>query len=114
MTFRRSWLVPCYLTTIVCSTVAAVAKLHPAYILYIAHNWIGLFAWLSSLFMLSGMYVVGKKLWWGWILNISAMPFFLCIDLHYRLWGFIMFNFITTSIATKNLIVWYKGRHAAY
>ena len=97
------------LVTIFASLIVIVADFHPAYILYLVHNWIQLFAWMSSFFMISGMYVVGKKLWWGWILNCAAMPLFLGIDLHYRLWGFVAFNAVTTAISVRNLIIWYKG-----
>lgn len=107
----QAWLVFLYGITIFCCTVVAVAKLHPAYIRFLFIHWIQLFAWLSSLCMIGGMYVVGKKLWWGWILNLTAMPLFLCIDLHYGLWGFVAFNAVTTSIAARNLVIWFKARN---
>ena len=43
--------------SIFCCTVVAVVKLHLAYILFLFHHWIQLFAWLSSIFMITGMYV---------------------------------------------------------
>jgi hypothetical protein len=30
------------------------------------------------------------------------------------LWGFVFFNVICTSVAVRNLVIWFKARHAAH
>jgi nicotinamide riboside transporter PnuC len=66
--------------------------------------------WVSGFLSLFVMYVVGKKIWWGWLLGIVNIAMFIYINTTYKLWGFLPANFIMLAIMAKNTWQWYVQR----
>lgn len=64
--------------------------------------------YVAGFLSLAGMYIVGKKLWWGWVVNLVNLVALVYINCHFALWGFIPVNIIMAVIFAKNTITWYK------
>lgn len=66
-------------------------------------------SWFASACSLAGMYVVGKKIWWGWLFNIATLPALVYINLHFHLWGFLPCNAVVFVIFVKNAVQWRRS-----
>ncbi len=64
--------------------------------------------WISSGISVWVMYVLGKKIWWGWVLSIFNLIFFVFVNVHFKLWGFLPSNAVCLIIFIKNAKEWYR------
>jgi hypothetical protein len=65
---------------------------------------------VGSMSLLSS-YIVGKKLWWGWAINIANLFVLAYINFHFHLYGLVVVNIIMLYVFQKNAREWYKNRH---
>lgn len=63
--------------------------------------------WISSFLSLWAIYLLGKKLWWAWLLSLVNIGIFLYMNIHFKLWGLVPANIIATGIFIKNARDWY-------
>lgn len=64
--------------------------------------------WILSLFGLAGFYVTGKKIWWGWWLNVAAQAVWYAYAIFTKQWGFLVMTTMYTIMFTKNALAWTK------
>jgi len=48
--------------------------------------------WIASAISLVGTYFIGRKKWWGWIIQIFNIGIFTYINTVLKLWGFFPLN----------------------
>ncbi len=70
--------------------------------------------WFSSLLTVSSMIVVGRQLWWGWILAAVNCFVLLYIAHQSGLSGLIPANIICLAIYAKNTREWLKDDKASH
>lgn len=66
--------------------------------------------WVAGYTSLVGMYLVGKKIWWGWIVNALNLIILTFISAYFNLWGFIPVNIVLMTIYIKNMLQWYREK----
>ena len=66
--------------------------------------------WVAGCFSIWGMYVVGQKKWWGWLINTFNLLLLIYINLHFSLWGFLPVNLIMMVMFCKNAVQWYRAK----
>jgi hypothetical protein len=64
--------------------------------------------WILSLLGLAGFYVTGKKIWWGWWLNVGAQAVWYAYAIATQQWGFLVMTTMYTFMFTKNALAWTK------
>jgi hypothetical protein len=62
--------------------------------------------WICGSFSLLGMYVVGRKLWWGWLINAVNTCMLVYINVHFQLWGFLPVNALMIALFVRNAYKW--------
>lgn len=70
--------------------------------------------WILSVLGLVGFYVTGKKIWWGWWLNVAAQAVWYAYAIATQQWGFLVMTTMYTIIFTKNAIEWTKEHRAPH
>jgi len=70
-------------------------------------TWI-LFA--AETYGLTGMYLIGKKLWYGWIIILThSIPWFIYSIIYHKP-GFIAMSLMWWTMYTINMIKWHKEK----
>jgi Nicotinamide mononucleotide transporter len=64
--------------------------------------------WVAAITALVGVYLVGRKLWYGWLVHMANLIPLTIINVHYGLWGFMPLNIVLLAIYIKNLRDWLK------
>ena len=62
-----------------------------------------LLSWISASLTVIGMYLVGRKLWYGWIVNLFILAY---INYTFRLYGFLVLNGFLFILFMKNAVQW--------
>jgi hypothetical protein len=62
--------------------------------------------WVAGALSFAGMYTVGKKLWWGWLINAFNCLLLIYINGYLRLWGFVPLNVVLLGLFVKNAWTW--------
>lgn len=69
-------------------------------------------SWLLMLVGVTGLYVAGRKSYWGWFIGLAAQVLWLVYAIATRQWGFLVSCFAYGGIYLKNLIAWRKEANA--
>ena len=64
--------------------------------------------WILSILGLIGFYLTGKKIWWGWWVNVGAQTVWYAYAIVTQQWGFLVMTTMYTIIFTKNAVEWTK------
>ena len=72
-------------------------------------------AWdlIAAPITLTGMWLTGKKLWYGWVICLCAQVLWFVWALSYRSWGLLALTVIFAVIHVKNAIAWRKEEVAS-
>lgn len=62
--------------------------------------------WITGCVTLLGMYLIGKKLWYGWAVGLANQGLWLALIYARELWGLLPLTLALTWLYTKNLRAW--------
>ena len=68
-------------------------------------------SYLLTIVGVTGMYLVGKKLWWAWWIGVSAQFIWLAYAVATKQWGFIFSAIAYGWVQGKNALKW-TSEHA--
>ena len=53
-----------------------------------------------------GLYVAGRRLWWGWAIGLGAQSLWVVYAIATRQWGFIASAIAYGCVYTRNAVAW--------
>lgn len=62
--------------------------------------------WVLSVGGACGMYLAGRKSWYGWVLGLCLQPAWLLFAVIEREWGLVVSPLLYGSVYARNLIRW--------
>lgn len=60
----------------------------------------------------TGMWLIGKKVWWAWWIGVSAQVLWVAYAIATRQWGFIISALAYGTVQGKNAIEWTREHRA--
>lgn len=63
-------------------------------------------SWLLMVVGVTGMYLAGRRLWWGWLVGLGSEVLWLVYAIQTQQWGFIPFALIYAAVFIKNAREW--------
>ena len=70
--------------------------------------------WATSIVTLYGMYVVSKKLWWGWLVGLVNQALWITFAVMFRAWGLLPLSAALIVIYTRALFAWRRDDERLY
>lgn len=61
---------------------------------------------------IGGLYVAGRKLWWGWLIGLGAQLLWVGYAVATRQWGFILSAVAYGWVYARNALAWRRERQA--
>lgn len=55
---------------------------------------------------IAGLYVAGRKLWWGWLIGLGAQVLWVAYAVATRQWGFIASALAYSVVYGRNALAW--------
>lgn len=55
-----------------------------------------------------GMYLVGKKKWYGWVINLITNAVYIALNVHFALWGLLPGNVVMVFLFIHNAWKWQR------
>ena len=68
-----------------------------------------LIPWATSAVTLLGMYLVGNKNWWGWIVGLVNQVLWIALALAFATWGLLPLSACLIVLYARNLWLWRKA-----
>lgn len=65
-----------------------------------------LLPWATSAVTLWGMWAVGNKRWWGWLVGLGNQVLWVTFSIAYRAWGLLPLTAALIVVYTRNLMRW--------
>lgn len=65
-----------------------------------------LIPWLTSAATLWGMYLVGNKNWWGWIVGLFNQVLWIILAVVFHTWGLLPLSACLIVLYARNLTRW--------
>lgn len=59
-----------------------------------------------------GLYVAGRKLWWGWLIGLGAQALWLAYAIVTEQWGFLLSAVAYGWVYGRNALAWRRDRLA--
>lgn len=67
-----------------------------------------LLPWLTSAVTLYGMWVIGNKKWYGWLVGLGNQALWIATSIAFAEWGLLPLSACLVVLYTRNLIRWRK------
>lgn len=64
-------------------------------------------SWLLTGVGVTGLYFAGKKLWWAWLIGLSAQLLWFVYALNTKQYGFIISSFVYGWVYANNSYNWW-------
>jgi hypothetical protein len=64
--------------------------------------------WVVGAMSIAAIYLQGRKIWWGWLVQLINQGFWLYIVVHSRLWGLLPVVVSISVLAAYNMVQWRK------
>lgn len=68
-----------------------------------------LIPWLTSAVTLWGLYAVGNKRWWGWLIGLGNQVLWVTLAVLYATWGLLPLTAALIVLYTRNLVKWRRA-----
>ncbi len=65
-----------------------------------------LWSWILTAVGLSGFFLVGKKVWWSWYINLGCQALWFAYAIATTQYGFIVASILYAVVFTKNAVQW--------
>lgn len=65
--------------------------------------------WVAGALSFAGMYLVGRKKWYGWVVCIVNNFILVYLNVHFQLWGFLPVCAANFVLFVKNCWQWKVG-----
>ena len=59
-----------------------------------------------------GLYIAGRRLWWGWLVGLGAQALWICYAGATRQWGFIASALAYSWVYGRNALAWRRTAEA--
>lgn len=63
--------------------------------------------WIAGCLALLGNYLVGKKMWTGWLVQLVNLSLLTYINIYFHMWGFFPLNIVLLFLYIRNGWKWY-------
>lgn len=63
-------------------------------------------SWLLGLWGATGFWLIGKKIWWAWWINVASQVVWFAYAVITEQYGFLVVTFIYAFTFTKSALAW--------
>jgi hypothetical protein len=64
------------------------------------------FSWVLATFGITGMVIAGRKIWWGWLVNLANEILWIIFAVTTRQYGFILMAIGYGAVYANNMRTW--------